>query len=360
MALRAAVLLAAVGAGVVVAAIFGLTEVDESFTYTAAVATLLGFGLYASATGIHTGEFRVRWRTVLIAVTLGVLAKAALIFGALFLVFRDPSHAILAIAVAQIDPLSVAAVRAKSRMSESAKALLSAWAAFDDPITVLLTVWVTAFALRTGVGAGLGSFALGLLWNALLALGVYVMWRLWPRGELPRAARFAVWTVAALGLAAVAFVAVGLSLYLALALIGLFLRPRIGVDRAAEVAVVLATFAVGLVLVAGVSLVEGVVLGVAAYAAQIVVALVLTLPKMWRGDRMRLALGQQNGMTAIVLALMLEPNFPGTIAIVAPAIVTVNVLHAVCNAAWDHFTAPREVSPLVPTPNVAARAEPAG
>jgi hypothetical protein len=85
-----------------------------------------------------------------------------------------------------------------------------------------------------------------------------------------------------------------------------------------------------------------VVLGVAAYAAQVVVALLLTIPKVWRGDRARLALGQQNGLTAIILALLLEPNFPGTIAVVAPAIIVVNLLHALCNGLYDRVAPPAE------------------
>src|ERR1041385_3049928 len=142
-AVRSVALLSALGAGWLVAAQFGLREVDRSPVYGFFITALLGFGLYASTSGIVITEFRRQLRTVVIAVTLGVLAKVALIFGVLFFVFREPNHLILAVAVAQIDPLSVAAMRAKSRMSDSAKALLSAWASFDDPITVLLTVYIT-------------------------------------------------------------------------------------------------------------------------------------------------------------------------------------------------------------------------
>lgn len=341
---RAIAMVAAVAVGIGVAAVFNLTTVDENIVYTTCVATLLGFGLYASATGIHVE--RRRLPTVLLAVTVGVVAKAAMIFGVMYWVFGEPEYLVLGIAVAQIDPLSVAAVRMKSRMSESAKSLLAAWASFDDPITVLLTVYVTAYALDASPIL-LSSFGASLLWNVALAAVVFVAWRLWPRGELPKTARVAVWIVAIFGLGTVAFLAVGFSLFLALAVIGLFLRPKGDVvDRAAAYAVLpLATFAVGLVLIGGVAIVPGLVLGAAAYAAQVVIALVLTLPKMWHGDRVRLALAQQNGMTAIVLALTLEPTFPGTVAIVAPAIVTVNVLHAFCNGVWDHFWPPADFIP---------------
>ncbi|NUT47556.1 MAG: hypothetical protein HOV94_09650 [Saccharothrix sp.] len=320
---------------------------------------MLGFGLYASTSGIVISEFRRQLRTVVIAVTLGVLAKVALIFGVMFFAFGDVNHLILAVAVAQIDPLSVAAMRAKSRMSDSAKALLSAWASFDDPITVLLTVYITTFALRGGSVGGLGSFVVNLTLNLALAAVAFMVWTL-ARGRVRRvegggrAARFGVRAVMVVAVAAIGFVAVQQSLMLALALLGLFFRPNLGrwVDRAADAGLFLAIAAVGLVLASEFSWASagvGAVLGVAAFGAQAVVAFALTVPKRWRGDRVRLALGQQNGLTAIILALLLEPTFPGTIAVVAPAVVVVNLLHAAANGLYDRVSTP------VPAESVGAR-----
>ncbi|PSL52999.1 hypothetical protein B0I31_11090 [Saccharothrix carnea] len=368
--IRSAALLSALAAGWLVAWQLGLREVDRSPVYGFFITALLGFGLYASTSGIVISEFRRQLRTVVIAVTLGVLAKVALIFAVMFFVFRDPSHLILAVAVAQIDPLSVAAMRAKSRMSDSAKALLSAWASFDDPITVLLTVYITAFALNGGAVGGVGSFAVNLVLNLALAGVAFMLWTLVGgrvrRAEAGgRAVRYAVRAVMVVAVLALGFVAVQYSLLLALALLGLFFRPNLGrwVDGLAETGMFLAIAAVGLVLAAEFSWVlagVGAVLGVAAFGAQAAVAFALTVPKRWRGDRVRLALGQQNGLTAIILALLLEPTFPGAIAVVAPAVVVVNLLHAVTNGAYDRATAPRPAPtpapkriprvPLNPTP----------
>ena len=350
MSFRSVALLAAAGAGWAAAELFRLDDVDSSGAYRFFVTALLGFGLYASTRGIEIAEFRTHLRTVVLAVTLGVLAKAAFIFGVLYLVYREPDHVVLAIALAQIDPLSVAAVRLKSRMSDSAKALLAAWASFDDPITVLLTAYFTAFALgaHDTVGSGLTSFGTSLFWNAVLVAVAYLAHRVWrarhTSSDAPRPwpIRWAVRTGLLLLLLAAGFLAVRYALLLALAFIGLFFRPNLGrsLDGLTQVALYTATFAVGVVLVGGLNIGTGVVLGVAAYAAQVVVALVLTIPKVWRGDRTRLALGQQNGLTAIILALLLEPNFPGTIAVVAPAIIVVNLLHALCNGLYDRFAPP--------------------
>lgn len=356
--IRSAVLLSALGAGWLCAWQFGLREVDRSPVYGYFITALLGFGLYASTSGIVIAEFRRQLRTVVIAVTLGVLAKVALIFGVMFFAFRDPAYLILAVAVAQIDPLSVAAMHAKSRMSDSAKALLSAWASFDDPITVLLTVYITAFALNGGAVGGVGTFAVNLVLNLALAGVAFVLWAL-VRGRVRRAeaggraVRYAVRAVMVVAVLAVGFVAVQYSLLLALALLGLFFRPNLGrwVDGLAQAGMVLALAAVGLVLAAEFSWVlagVGAVLGVAAFGAQAVVAFALTVPKRWRGDRVRLALGQQNGLTAIILALLLEPTFPGAIAVVAPAVVVVNLLHAVANGAYDRVTARPTPAPAAP------------
>jgi len=61
----------------------------------------------------------------------------------------------------------------------------------------------------------------------------------------------------------------------------------------------------------------------------------LVTPSLPFRDRVRLALGQQSGITAVVLALLLETAFPGTVAVVAPAILIINVLHLVSNTLWD-------------------------
>ncbi|WP_157621387.1 hypothetical protein [Saccharothrix sp. NRRL B-16348] len=358
--IRSAALLSALAAGWLVAWQFGLREVDRSPVYGFFITALLGFGLYASTSGIVIAEFRRQLRTVVIAVTLGVLAKVALIFGVMFFAFRDPAYLILAVAVAQIDPLSVAAMHAKSRMSDSAKALLSAWASFDDPITVLLTVYITAFALRGGAVGGVGTFAVNLVLNLALAGVAFALWAL-VRGRVRRAeaggraTRYAVRAVMVVAVLAVGFVAVQYSLLLALALLGLFFRPNLGrwVDGLAQAGMFAAIAAVGLVLAAEFSWVlagVGAVLGAAAFGAQAVVAFALTVPKRWRGDRVRLALGQQNGLTAIILALLLEPTFPGAIAVVAPAVVVVNLLHAVANGVYDRVAPARPAPVPVPVP----------
>ncbi|PWW63569.1 NhaP-type Na+/H+ or K+/H+ antiporter [Actinokineospora spheciospongiae] len=336
---RSVAVVGAVSAGWGLAAVTGFRDAAASDAYGFLVTALLGFGLYTSTRGIDIDEFRAHLRTVLIAVTLGVAAKVALIFAVLHAVGHDVKALLLAVAVAQIDPLSVAAMRAKSRMSEQGKALLAAWASFDDPVTVLLTAYLGAALLGPDFGAGTGGaagFALSVAGNLALAAAVCWTWRRVgdrPRGAVGNA-------VVAAAVLVVAFLAVRYSLMLALALIGLVVRPDVGdaLDRLAGAALYLGLGAIGAVLVTGIPVGTGVVLGVAAFAAQFAVAYAVTTHRHWRRDRLRLALGQQNGLTAVILALLLEPAYPGAAATVAVAVVVVNLLHLSTNAAHDHLT----------------------
>jgi hypothetical protein len=340
--------------GYAVARIAGAGEVADGPAYLRTITALLAVGLYGSASGIPREIYR-DLGTVVLAVTLGVLLKTALIAGVMYALFGDPAALVLGIAVAQIDPLSVSALLGRSRMSERGKGLLLAWASFDDPITALLTVYLSAWALTAtpggggGVAAavlgdtGNGSYLVNIGRNLGFALVVWIGWlavrRLARRRseQAPPSAR--PWVRA--GSVAVVALLVGVAtwqfLLLGIALIGLFLRldEPVIVDRAISAAFALATFALGVLLLGGVQIVPGLALGVAAFGAQIVVGWLIAR-RMTRVDRVYLALGQQNGITAILLALALEPSFPDAVAIVAPAILTVNVLHIVTNALWDH------------------------
>lgn len=148
--------------------------------------------------------------------------------------------------------------------------MLSAWSSFDDPITALLTVYYAAFVLQAQntrsvvdgalFGGDLWSFGMNLAVNLLFAGCAYAMWKLARLGE-QRFERFGAvrrrammrnrQAVALLALLVVGAVAVATGLILGLALIGLFFRPAIGeaVERMTQVALLVATFALGLVLV---------------------------------------------------------------------------------------------------------------
>lgn len=291
-------------------------------------------GLYAAVAGIDVREMRREWRTVLAAVTLGVVLKAAIIAGVAYL-FGAPGVAAaigLGIALAQIDPLSVAALSdaGHSRLSARGAALLRAWSSFDDPMTVLLMLLVAMPFLSHGVeGFDMASYAVGIGANVGLLAAAYVAHRL----RVP----------AILVLVTLVVVSVFFSLPLvAVACAGLFLRAP-AIDRwipsMVRVAFFLCVCMLGTFLRWDVwSVSFGAVLALATCASQAVAAVLLTLPGGFSvRDRISLMIAQESGITAIILALVLEREFPGAALIIAVAVVVINIVYLLVNRLVDEL-----------------------
>ncbi|MEU1571759.1 hypothetical protein ABZ519_11470 [Streptomyces collinus] len=339
----------ALAAGAVLGLLTHPQDLARTPGYLYAAGLLLAIGLYGSTHDIDFADVRRSLKVVLVAVTVGVVVKASLIATVMVLAFDRPEYLVLGIAVAQIDPLSVAATQRSDRVSPRAKAILSVWAAFDDPMTVLLTVYFSALALRYGAGpAGDGSVVADtatvfgdLLLNLVLFAAVAALWwaaTAWSGqggparrpGTRPPADVVALVLVVALILFAAQDMMV-----LAVAMTGLLVRLGrfgTGLEPAVALAFLIASAVLGVVLASGqVLLREGLVLGASAFAAQLLVTLLisrlLVRPRLTWPDLVHLGFGQQNGITAILLALALEPRFPGTVGVVGPAILTVNLLH---------------------------------
>jgi NhaP-type Na+/H+ or K+/H+ antiporter len=322
---------------------------SEAYFY--GIALLLAIGLYSSTRGIELHHLRADLRTVVLAVTVGVIAKAVLITGVMYALSPRPLSLVLGVAVAQIDPLSVAALQRNSQMSDRGKALLLAWASFDDPVTTLLTIYAATLAMSLGgmtippeYGAGgLTGFVFGLAANLLLAGIVLVAWRVirrWRRSE-----GLAPFLASCILLIALIAVAVSQFWMLGVAITGLFLRPVLSHARDAFeetiqaltlLAFLLSVLGVGVILSLGVNLAMGLALGLVAFLSQGVVSVFLTRDHT-RQDQIALAGAQQNGITAIVLALLLLPSFPEIVGIVAPAVLVVNLLHALTNGVHENW-----------------------
>ncbi|MFJ7291147.1 hypothetical protein [Streptomyces collinus] len=339
----------ALAAGAVLGLLTHPQDLARTPGYLYAAGLLLAIGLYGSTHDIDFADVRRSLKVVLVAVTVGVVVKASLIATVMVLAFGRPEYLVLGIAVAQIDPLSVAATQRSDRVSPRAKAILSVWAAFDDPMTVLLTVYFSALALRYGAGpAGDGSVVADtatvfgdLLLNLVLFAAVAALWwaaTAWSGQGGPArrpGARPPADVVALVLVVALILFAAQDMMVLAVALTGLLVRLGrfgAGLEPAVALAFLIASAVLGVVLASGqVLLREGLVLGASAFAAQLLVTLLisrlLVRPRLTWPDLVHLGFGQQNGITAILLALALEPRFPGTVGVVGPAILTVNLLH---------------------------------
>jgi len=337
--------------GFTIARITGIQGLGNDSWYGTVVASLLAIGLYASTYGIDLKEARQHLRIIVSAVTIGVVLKALIIGGSLAFLFQDPFFFVLGIAVAQIDPLSVAGLLKGDRMSPKAKTILASWASFDDPVTVILSVYAPLLVAHmtgldlgpavgsAGVSSGATGYVQGLGLNFLLAGGAFVAWLFIRNNAKKRSPRVvALLSIGAYMLLGVVFsISVVYFTMLGIALVGLFLRPAkidAYIEHAVTWALRAAAIVLGLLLVGGVYLWKGVALGVAAYFAQVIVGFLLTrgLPEK---DRWHISFAQQNGITAIILALLFEPMHTGTVAIVAPAIIVINSLNWALNKIVD-------------------------
>jgi NhaP-type Na+/H+ and K+/H+ antiporter len=341
-----ALLLGAVGS------VFGVDVGNASWLF----ALLLGVGLLSSTFGIDLSEMRLHdWRTLIWAVTVGVTVKAVLIGATMFcLTGGDLRFFIIAITVAQMDPLSVAALTDKAKLSPRADNLLRAWAALDDPITVLLTV-IAFVVVRLGhidIGMSFDSiqvtsltgFGIYAVQNvAFMATLVFLWQQFYAKSNTKSYAYKLTLTLAFI----IGGVLIGSTWFwmFGVALVGIFLRPdseevtakvqRI-LEIATSIAFTIAGIVVGVLLAKhGIDPLRGVALGICAFVSQIIVTRLLPArKKMSRSDLLYLAGGHQNGVTACLLGLA-----TGTAPIVVPAIVVTHVLHFAWNTALDRHYA---------------------
>lgn len=337
--------------GLAVSYTFGIGEVKNLHWYSLAVATLLAVGLYSSTYSISLAEARRHIRLILRAITVGVFLKALIIGVTLTLIFRDTFGFILGITVAQIDPLSTSVLLKNNRLSKRAKTILASWAAFDDPVTVIMSLYAPILVSMmigqswkpiagTFQDGGLTGYASETTINLAFAFVVYILWRLIKRHTT--VVNYAVVVLLAAAIYLLLLGAMSIAVYffwmLGVAILGLFMRPPIQplLDRIIHWALCMAAVLLGIVLVHGINIWKGLTLGCAAFVAQIIVGRILTR-KLSKRDSLHIAFAQQNGITAIILALLFETYYTGTVAVVAPAILTVNILHTITNKAFDIY-----------------------
>ena len=302
----------------------------ESTFYNVSIRTSLALGLYASVYGIDRTSLRQEISTIASAVTIGVLLKIIIISTLFYFISGGSVVAfLLGAIVAQIDPLSVASLSKGGRLSNRGQTVLRAWSSFDDPMTVIIALFMSVLLLQTNSWQNnLTLILIDYGWNSLLALGTFILYITLSQTYVYKNKLEILILLGAIALA------VQFNLMLGIAIIGLFIRPNIEtlINNLIDFVFVSATFLIALFLfIDGIQIGLGLALGLCAIIAQFVVALILTRG-FTTADRIYLALAQQNGITAIILALTFETNFPGTIvSIVAPAIITINLIYFLTN-----------------------------
>jgi NhaP-type Na+/H+ or K+/H+ antiporter len=314
-------------AGFVLASVIDISDLPRQPFYEPFTYTLLAIGLYGSVYGIRLEELKNHNRIIIQAVTVGVLLKTLIIGGILYLATRQPAAFLLALTVAQIDPLAVANLLTgdRSYLSDRARTILSAWSSFDDPMTVLLSIYALYFFIPHAASENLlgvlSPFFLSLAQNLFFAALAFWLSRQVKQNVI----------LLTLLLVACFVIAVTFKWMLGIALIGLFLRPNIKrLPDLISAAFYIAILLLGFLLVNGINWLSGLILALAAMLAQVIVGFLLTRG-LTRVERFYLAFAQQNGITAMILALLFETQLQETVSIVAPAILFINLGYYIIN-----------------------------
>ena len=163
------------------------------------------------------------------------------------------------------------------KVYSKAKTILASWASFDDPITVILTLYTPAALLlwfgidlqpRVAQEADIASIVINFALNGIFAAGTFLIWKILVQYHgAASALKGTILIAASYILLALAFtIAISFFLMLGLALIGLFLRPNITryIDKTISMALCAAAFLLGILLYNGFNLRLGLSLCLAA------------------------------------------------------------------------------------------------
>ncbi len=356
-----------------------IRHLERSSIYFNSVNLLLAIGLYGCAYSINLDQILKRdWSVIFRAVTIGVFFKILIISSITFIVtrcfFADryPLDECLGLSivvapiVAQIDPLSVAALTKDNSLSNSVKGILSAWSSFDDPVTVIASYYIASWIVNnvTGIfedstfnislitdvfedstfnifsiildfGKNFLFASIFYLWHRLLLL----LWRKFDDTTSQSSINFKkiITILKILTFLIVIALATKYRLMLGVAIIGLFAFPKFDFSYkfiyiSVIISFYIATVMIGFFLVDGVNIYMGILVSLSAITAQFIIAFLMTIGYEYSlEDKIRLAFAQQNGLTAIVLALFFEPLLKGTISVIVPAILLINLIYIIVN-----------------------------
>ncbi len=287
-------------------------------------------GLYGSVMGIDLNAIRNRKRVAVVVITIAVPLQIVATGLVMHLIYPVAISFLLAVAITQIDPLSVdTLLRDKESMSDEAKGLLRVWASFDDPVTVLfgfLILMPLVSDTTVTLGGDALSFGVGLIVNLLPAV------LLWGLSRWSKVLDNQVVSLILL-LLTLTF-AFFVEAYLLAAITGLLLRPELPkkyLPRIISVLYYIIVFVVGMAIYNyGVDLRLGILLAI----VEFFVIQPMTAIIVFNGtasDLLRIAFAQQNGLTTLLMGIAFQSLGFEVLHILLPAIVIINVLNLVVN-----------------------------
>lgn len=309
---------------------FGLGElINDTGVYRNILNGLLSIGLYASVSGINLNILSESRKIVLLSVTVGVALKTIIIGLIYYTVIGNPIGFLYAIIVAQIDPLSVASMIGEKSSNFSIKAgtIIRGWSAFDDPITIVFAIYIASYFSEDSLNSGFLNIVINLGIGCSIFMLVYLF-----RETINKYKYVQIITLILVFINAIFFHGLLLS-----ALVALVIRPIIIINWVCKIIPYILYLAVALI---GMELIDGInwslafLLSIAVIFSQIIVGRLLT-KGLSLNDRLKICFAQQNGLTAIILALVLSVQFPDLIAIIAPSVFIINLMHILLNGCVD-------------------------
>ena len=292
-------------------------------------------GLYLNVAEINLREVRRNLKVIAAVLFLGVPIKI-LVPGLLLSIFLPVSVAMLcATVIAQIDPILAAKNIDPERFSPKAATLMRCWSSFDDPITVLFAFYLFLPQFSTQPLA-LPDYFVNLALEIYISFAIYTISRLWKPLQEGLGAKLII-----LSICIISSITGGLLLPASL---GLYLRPFKNERLKTTVlnlifgfsAFVIGALAANLALNWGVGLLLA--MGTFFFAHPLVTKLFF---KDEGTDAIRVMLGHQNGMTAILLTIALELATKNIqlLSITLPAILAIAAFYTISNYITDRLLA---------------------
>jgi hypothetical protein len=329
-----AIFLALTAVGWVAGYFTNINPIEETFFPTFA-AFALTLGLYGSVAGIDLEAIRSRRFVAIIVITVAVPLQILVAGGLMYLIYPVGISFLLAVALTQIDPLSVdTLLKDKERMSNEAKGLLRVWASFDDPVTVLFgfLILLPLVTGQTAASAGFGTseLVLYLLLNTIPALLIWLVKRY--------TAVLDNQIMAIIVLVAVLALAFTTQSYLLAAIVGLLLHPIPNEYLTAVISV----FYYFIVFIVGMSIFS--------YGVDLRLGFLIAIVEFWviqpattllvfngkTHDVLRIAFAQQNGLTTLLMGIAFQSLGIPVLHILLPGIVFVNLFNLIVNRIYTY------------------------
>lgn len=321
------ILLTVIGFGL--GSIIGINPIEiDNFNILASLA--LAFGLYTAVSGIDINSLGKYKKISVFIVTAGVPIQILVTAAIMYIIYPHPISILVAVAIDQIDPISVSTLlNNKLGMTKAAKSLLNVWASFDDPVTVLFGFALLLPLVTDTSFASIKDLGLGLILNIVPAVTVYYL----AKSKVLKKKPVQIITL----LLSIIFT-VATQSFLFIALVGLLVRPfdakNLGKYTTAIYYAILLIVGMSLPFY-GIDLRLGFLLAlVEFFVVQPLSA--ITMVKGTANDIFRLAFAQQNGLTTLLMGLTFQALGFNVLPILLPAIICINAFNLTINWIYSY------------------------